>query len=107
MILLCLVLTLLVESAVLLFWKERRIAVFGFLAAVNILTNLSINLALALLRPTGVAYSLWVLALELLVLITEAVLLSLYLADGHRGLLYSLSCNLTSYIAGVIILSCL
>lgn len=107
MILLCLALTLLVESAVLLFWKERRIAVFGFLAAINAFTNLSINLVLYLLQPTGAAYALWVLALELLVLVAEAALLSFYLANAHRGILYSLSCNMTSYIAGAIILSCL
>ena len=105
MIILCLALTVFFESAVLLLWREKRIAVLAFLATLNVFTNLSLNLVLALLRPTGIAYVLWVLLLELLVFATEAFLLALYLHERRRALLYSLSCNLTSYIAGAILLS--
>ena len=107
MILLCLFLTLFIESAVLLLLKERRPLVFGFLAAVNVFTNLSLNLALALWQPTGAAYVLGALALEVAILVAEAALLGSYFGNRRRGVRYSVACNLSSGLLGILLLQIL
>ena len=74
MILLCLLLTMLFESATLLAFRERSWLMHLFLAAVNVFTNLSANLLLYAVAPVGGAYFLFVAVAEVTIVTVEALL---------------------------------
>lgn len=104
MIVLCLLMTLLFESAVLLVLRGRSPLTYLFLAAVNVSTNLTANLLLFAVAPTGRAYILFVAVAEILIVTVEAVLLSLFTRSCRKGILYAVLCNAVSYAAGTLIL---
>lgn len=93
------VLTALIESAVFAAAGYRRACDLALCTAVNMLTNLSLNLVLSLSgEGTGV-----VLMLEMLVVITEYIFY--FSAYGRRKSLFIivLASNLLSYLTGVLI----
>lgn len=105
MIIICWLLTLALESIMLFILKERKLGTFAFMASLNTFTNLSINGILILLSPDdNLRYYLWVAALEIAVLIVECLFIYLYTRDKRKSILYSLSCNLFSYIVGTFII---
>ena len=104
MILLCLLLTLFLESAVLLTLGERAPLVYLFLAVTNLLTNLTANLVLIAVSPVGNAYLLFVIATEVLIAVSEGMLIGLFTRSRRKGLLYGVCCNAVSYTVGTLIL---
>ena len=104
MILLCLLLTLILESAVLLVCKERALLTHLFFTAMNVSTNLTANLILHAVAPIGVAYTVFAVIAEVLIIAVEAILIYLYTRSCRKAWLYALLCNAVSYIAGTLIL---
>lgn len=104
MIALCLFMTMVFESAVLLAFRERSRLVHFFLALVNLFTNLTANLLLYAVAPVGGAYLLFVAVAEVTIVAVEALLIWLYTRSYRKGILYSLTCNAVSYAAGTLIL---
>ena len=106
MIIACCLLTVILESIMLFILKERKIDIFAFVASLNVFTNLTINSILIILSPdSNLKYCLWVAALEIAVLIVECLFIYLYTRDKRKSILYSLCCNLFSYIVGTFIIS--
>ena len=109
MIIACCLFTVILESIMLFILKERKIDIFAFMASLNAFTNLTINSILIILSPdSNIDYYLWVAALEIAVLIVEFLFIYLYTRDKRKSTIYSLCCNLFSYIIGtfVILLMC-
>ena len=105
MIIACCLLTVILESIMLFILKERKIDIFAFVASLNVFTNLTINSILIILSPdSNIDYYLWVAALEIAVLIVEFLFIYLYTKDKRKSILYSLCCNMFSYIIGSLIL---
>lgn len=93
-----LVVTLIVETLVLLFLREQRWQVLAAMALMNIATNVPLNLF-------GANLSLSVLlGLELVIVIVEAVLYCCVIHDIRRSIIYSLVCNVASLLIGTWIL---
>ena len=106
MIIACCLLTVILESIMLFILKERKISIFALVASLNVFTNLTINSILIILSPdSNIDYYLWVAALEIAVLIVECLLIYLYTRNIRKSILYSLCCNLFSYIVGTFIIS--
>jgi hypothetical protein len=105
MIIACCLLTVILESIMLFILKERKINIFAFVAFLNVFTNLTINSILIILSPdSNIDYYLWVAALEIAVLIVEFLFIYLYTRDKRKSTIYSLCCNLFSYIIGTFVI---
>lgn len=97
---LAVVLTVVVELAVLLLLGERRRWVLLSSVPVNVLTNLSLNLSL-----WRFGLSLGHVAVgELAVVIVEALWYCYFLRHAGRSLLYSVACNTASFAFGLLCL---
>lgn len=95
-----LVATIIVEALVLLAFGERRWTVFGASVAMNVLTNVPLNLVVRhvpALHTSIVAQ----IALEVVVLIIETALFWLVVRNRRTALTYAFACNVTSYLCGV------
>lgn len=95
-----LVATIIVEALVLLALGERRWTVFGASVAMNVLTNVPLNLVVRhvpALHTSIVAQ----IALEVVVLIIETALFWLVVRNRRTALTYAFACNVTSYLCGV------
>lgn len=93
--------TILIETLVLLLIKERRWSVLGISLLMNILTNVPLNLSIWLCEiPLTPIY---IIVLEVAVVIVESVFYYLVLRNYHKALLYSLLCNATSYLVGLLV----
>ena len=103
-----LALTILLECLALLLLKEKSPLFHAYWIAVNTLTNLSINLYLCLVFSGSVLkYWLTVTVIEILVFATEYLLCLLYTKDKKKSVKYSVICNLTSCLFGLIIITIL
>lgn len=106
MLFIFLILTIICESLVLLFLRERRIGVFIFFAALNTVTNLSLNLLIHRVSFISARqYHFVVLVLEVLVFALEATLYFFYEGNMKKCIKYSFFCNLISYFGGFFVLS--
>lgn len=100
-----LVATIVIELGVLFFVGERRRKVLYGSVAMNVLTNVPLNLYAVYETPEG-----WgtVLAGEALVVVAEALCYRWLLADWRQAWIYSLLCNAISFLAGeLVVLICL
>ncbi len=100
-----LLLTLACECAVGFFWGLRKRREYLVLCLVNILTNLALNIGLVFLR-TYVYYktvNLLTYVFEILIFIAEALLYRKFLKNFRHPFLLSLTANLASYGAGVLV----
>lgn len=95
-----LVATIIIEALVLLAFGERRWTVLGVSVAMNVLTNVPLNLVVRhvpALHTSIVAQ----IALEVVVLIIETALFWLVVRNRRTALTYAFACNVTSYLCGV------
>ncbi len=97
-------LTIILECLVLYLLKEREKMFFVYWGALTAFTNLSANLFIALTFNGG-TLEYWhnVVIIELIVFLLEFILCFVYLGDLRKSALYSLVCNLTSFLIGLII----
>ena len=105
MLMLPLAATIVIELGVLLFIGERRRRVLLASVAINVLTNVPLNLYAVYETPEG-----WgtVVAGEALVVVAEALCYRWLLADWRQAWIYSLLCNAISFLAGeLVVLFCL
>ncbi len=93
-----LVLTVVVELAVLMLMGERRKQLLWLSVGMNIVTNVSLNLLL--IQTGGTLTS--VATGEAAVLVAETLGFRLVLKDWHRAFTYSLLCNATSFLVGTL-----
>lgn len=95
-----LIATLLIESLVLLLWGERRWQVLGMTVVMNVLTNVPLNLLALFVLGEGI--EVWhVVVLEGTVVMVEALLYRVVTRSWRRAIVYSLVCNLASYLLGL------
>jgi len=96
MLLVPLVATIVIELGVLLFLRERRRRVFMGSVAMNVLTNVPLNL-FALYVVAG-----WNTALvgESLVVLVEALCYKRLVGEWQMAWIYSLLCNAISFLTG-------
>lgn len=89
--------TIVIELGVLLFLGERRRQVLLTSVAMNVLTNVPLNLF-----AVYVAFEGWdtLLAGEALVIMVEALCYHRLLGDWQLSWIYSLLCNAISFLAG-------
>lgn len=98
MLLLALIPTILIELAVLLLLRERSGKVLMASVAVNILTNVPLNLYVNYVSnslPT-------ILCGEALVVLVETLWYCLFLANLPRSFMYSFLCNAISFLTGLL-----
>lgn len=95
-----LVATIIIEALVLLAFGERRWTVLGASVAMNVLTNVPLNLVV---RHVPALHTSIVgqIALEVVVLIIETALFWLVVRNRRTAFTYAFSCNATSYLCGV------
>lgn len=97
--LLPLILTIAIELLVLLGLRERQSKILLASVAINIVTNLPLNIALSIIGYDWI----YILIGELLVLIIEALWYILFTKNIKQAAIYSLLCNVTSYLTGLLI----
>lgn len=94
-----LLLTISVELGMLRLMGEKHRKVFVGSVVINILTNIPLNLVLFAVGSTIGS----LLTGELLVLVLEAIGYYILIHDWKRAFIYSLLCNVTSFLVGVLI----
>ena len=102
--LIALILTIIIECTVLYLLKERDIFFYIYWIALTSFTNLSANLYLAFVFK-GNQLQYWVTAIivEIVVFVVEFLLSLIYSSDKSKSARYSLVCNLSSFLIGLII----
>lgn len=95
-----LVATIIIEALVLLALGERRWTVLGASVAMNVLTNVPLNIVVSHM-PALQASIAGQIALEAVVLAIETVFFWLVMKDRRQAFIYALACNATSYLCGV------
>ena len=94
-----LIMTIVIEYAVLLMLGERRRKVLLSSVVVNVLTNIPLNLYLL-----HVSHSLTtILVGELLVVLAETLWYYCFLKEWKRAFVYSILCNAVSFLSGLLI----
>jgi len=94
-----LLLTIAIELGMLMLMGEKRKDVLTGAVAINILTNVPLNF---FLMTYGYSTGRFVTG-ELLVLLAEAMWYFLFVRQWRKAAIYSLLCNATSFLAGVLI----
>lgn len=97
------ILTVLIEYIVLRCLGERRRRVLWASVAINILTNVPLNLYL-IHNPSGMPV---ILLLEGIVMAIEAAWYYLFVKDQRQAAIYSVLCNAISFLIGILIESIL
>ncbi len=99
-----LVITLIVELAMLHFFKEKDYKIYVLSALINTITNLSLNyMILNIPFPQMFYYYLFVGILEVLIVFIEALAYMLYYKKFKKAFLISLTLNGTSFLVGLLI----
>lgn len=98
-LIIALILTILIELGVLWLLKERRIKILLSSVAVNVLTNVPLNLYF-----TNTEYS-WsrVLICELIVFIVETLWYLCFTGRFRESVIYSFLCNAISFLMGLLV----
>ena len=90
--------TILIELAVLWLLREKRRKVLLASVAINVLTNVPLNLYVM-----HVGYSTKVILTgELLVFIVEALWYLIFIRDIKKAVVYSFLCNAVSFLSGLL-----
>lgn len=95
-----LIATIVIEALVLLLMQERRWQVFAMSVVMNVMTNVALNLYVITLAD--VLTMPRIILLEGLVFVLESALFYLSTRNIRQAILYSLACNLTSYLLGLL-----
>ena len=99
-----LILTVIIECLVLLLLGEREKLLYVYWIAITSFTNLSANLYFALaFNGSRLDYWLTVAIIELLVFLCELIMCFIYTSNWKKSIKYSLICNLSSFLIGLII----
>ena len=99
LLLTALVITILVEIAVLLLMGEKRRKVIIASAVINIITNVPLNIVM---QHVGISVPSVVIG-ETVVVIVEALWYCLFVGKVSQAAVYSVLCNAISFLTGVII----
>lgn len=92
-----LVATVLLESFLLLYMRERRWQVLAASVVINIFTNVPLN---AFIMSYSITSPFYIIGLECMVVAVEFVGYWLVLHDRHRAFKYSILCNAFSAVVG-------
>ncbi|MCM1131413.1 MAG: hypothetical protein NC310_04540 [Roseburia sp.] len=93
-----LVLTLIIETLVLYFLKERRKRVFLLLIGMNVITNISLNLIGYYVEIEQLwVYVIMIIILEAIIWIIEGIGYFIEIKDKRKAILYTLACNGMSF----------
>ena len=95
-----LILTILIELGVLLLLKERRIKVLLSSVAVNVLTNVPLNLYFSNTDYKWIR----VLIYELIVFVVESLWYLCFTGSFRQSAIYSFLCNAISFLVGLLLL---
>lgn len=98
-LLIALIPTILIECGVLWLMGERRKKVLGASVVVNVLTNVPLNLYLMLVDDAWVT----ILMGEVIVVVVETLCYFLFVRRWKQAFIYSLLCNATSFLIGLLI----
>ena len=99
-LLIALLLTILIELGVLLLMGERQKRILWLSVVVNVLTNVPLNLSLFYLE----ADDMTVVVGELVVVVVEALWYYAALRKWKKALVYSVLCNVISFLSGLLLL---
>lgn len=99
--LLALLATILIEVAVLVLLGERRQKVVWASVAINIITNVPLNIVLQHVEQTAVAIAIG----EAVVVIIELLWYYLFVRNIQQAAVYSVLCNAISFLIGLIFVS--
>ena len=100
-LLMALIPTILIELSVLLLLRERRRKVLWASVAMNIVTNVSLNLFLVYVQ-TGLP----TIAMgEMLVILLETACYYLLIRNWAQAAVYGLLCNVISFLAGILLVT--
>jgi peptidoglycan biosynthesis protein MviN/MurJ (putative lipid II flippase) len=99
--LLALLATILIEVAVLVLLGERRQKVVWASVAINIITNVPLNIVLQHVEQTAVAIAIG----EAVVVINELLWYYLFVRNIRQAAVYSILCNAISFLIGLIFVS--
>lgn len=103
-IVLCFILTIIIELAVLYIFKERNKKVYIAAIIINAMTNIPLNIFTNNYTFTGIAnYLVIILSLELLVVVVESLLYFIVIRKYTKCLFYSTMCNLYSFLLGSLV----
>ena len=97
-----LLLTIIVELAVLIILKQYKIKLLISIIFTNIITNISMNVLIQYLPNE--TYDLNVFLLEIVVFLIEMLVYYIVKKDFKKAFIYSLVCNLSSYIIGLFLM---
>lgn len=99
-----LLLTILLEASILVLWKEKKKGVLICSLLINVVTNVSLNLFVYFFPFSSVwVYIAWIVLLELVIVLVEALAYEIVLRDVKKSLVYSISCNVGSFLIGLLI----
>ena len=98
-LLLTLIATIAIELLVLIALRERRVKVLLACVAVNILTNVPLNIYVMTAHP---GWQIIILA-ELLVVIIEMLWYYLFIRNLAKAAVYSYLCNAISFLLGLLV----
>lgn len=96
---LSLVLTILIEYAVLVALRERSARILGASVVINLLTNIPLNLYVLFVSNSTAAIALG----EMLVFLLEGLWYWLFLRKLSKAFIYSFLCNAISFLTGLLI----
>ena len=99
-LLIALVLTIVIELGVLLLLGERQKRVLCSSVVVNVLTNVPLNIILYYYEVDDVGVILG----ELIVVVVEALWYFAFLKSWKKAVVYSVFCNVISFLAGLVLL---
>ena len=99
--LLALLATILIEVAVLVLLGERRQKVVWASVAINIITNVPLNIVLQHVEQTAVAIAIG----EAVVVVIELHWYYLFVRNIRQAAVYSILCNAISFLIGLIFVS--
>lgn len=98
-LLIALISTIVIEFVVLLLLGERRKRVLWSLVAVNIITNVPLNLYMLYVRHSTSD----IIVGETLVMLAEMLWYYFFVRDLRQAAVYSILCNATSLIIGMLV----
>lgn len=99
-LLIALVLTILIELGVLLLLGERQKRILWSSVMINVLTNVPLNLFLFIFGADYMA----VIVGEIVVVVVEALWYYVFLRKWKKALVYSVLCNVISFLSGLLLL---
>lgn len=91
--------TIVIEELSLVLLKERNIKVYIACLVVNIITNITMNVALQFVEN----YYLSLIIFEMLVFLVEGTIYLLVTRKFSKAIIYSFVCNVLSWIIGALI----